>query len=302
MNKNFKSGFVSIIGRPNAGKSTLLNQILEKKLVIVTPKAQTTRNNIKGIYNNDDSQIVFVDTPGIHTPHHELGEVMNKMAFSAMEGMDEIIWIVDVTKKIDDLDSKIADELRKINVPVILALNKVDLIKNSDEVEKLIHEYKTLYDFDGGITISAAENHNIQKLIDMIIDRLPLGYPYYPTDQLLDQPERFCVAEIIREKVLLLTDEEVPHSVAVTVDSFKPNHKNHNMIDIHATIIVERSSQKKIIIGKEGQMIKKIGTLARKDIVDFLGNKVYLELFVKVEENWRNKKSQLNEYGYRLDK
>lgn len=302
MNKNFKSGFVSIIGRPNAGKSTLLNQILEKKLVIVTPKAQTTRNNIKGIYNIDDSQIVFVDTPGIHTPHHELGEVMNKMAFSAMEGMDEIIWIVDVTKKIDDLDSKIADELRKINVPVILALNKVDLIKNSDEVEKLIHEYKTLYDFDGGITISAAENHNIQKLIDMIIDRLPLGYPYYPTDQLLDQPERFCVAEIIREKVLLLTDEEVPHSVAVTVDSFKPNHKNHNMIDIHATIIVERSSQKKIIIGKEGQMIKKIGTLARKDIVDFLGNKVYLELFVKVEENWRNKKSQLNEYGYRLDK
>lgn len=302
MNKNFKSGFVSIIGRPNAGKSTLLNQILEKKLVIVTPKAQTTRNNIKGIYNNDDSQIVFVDTPGIHTPHHELGEVMNKMAFSAMEGMDEIIWIVDVTKKIDDLDSKIADELRKINVPVILALNKVDLIKNSDEVEKLIYEYKTLYDFDGGITISAAENHNVQKLIDMIIDRLPLGYPYYPTDQLLDQPERFCVAEIIREKVLLLTDEEVPHSVAVTVDSFKPNHKNHNMIDIHATIIVERSSQKKIIIGKEGQMIKKIGTLARKDIVDFLGNKVYLELFVKVEENWRNKKSQLNEYGYRLDK
>ena len=302
MNKNFKSGFVSIIGRPNAGKSTLLNQILEKKLVIVTPKAQTTRNNIKGIYNNDDSQIVFVDTPGIHTPHHELGEVMNKMAFSAMEGMDEIIWIVDVTKKIDDLDRKIADELRKINVPVILALNKVDLIKNSDEVEKLIHEYKTLYDFDGGITISAAENHNIQKLIDMIIDRLPLGYPYYPTDQLLDQPERFCVAEIIREKVLLLTDEEVPHSVAVTVDSFKPNHKNHNMIDIHATIIVERSSQKKIIIGKEGQMIKRIGTLARKDIVDFLGNKVYLELFVKVEENWRNKKSQLNEYGYRLDK
>lgn len=302
MNKNFKSGFVSIIGRPNAGKSTLLNQILERKLVIVTPKAQTTRNNIKGIYNNDDSQIVFVDTPGIHTPHHELGEVMNKMAFSAMEGMDEIIWIVDVTRKIDDLDKKIADELKKIKVPVILALNKVDLIKNTDDVEKLIQEYKALYDFDGGITISAAENHNIQKLINMIIDRLPFGYPYYPTDQLLDQPERFCVAEIIREKVLLLTDEEVPHSVAVTVDSFKPNQKNHNMIDIHATIIVERSSQKKIIIGKDGQMIKKIGTLARKDIVDFLGNKIYLELFVKVEENWRNKKSQLNEYGYRLDK
>lgn len=301
MNKSFKSGFVSIIGRPNAGKSTLLNQILEKKLVIVTPKAQTTRNKIKGIYNNDNVQIVFVDTPGIHNPHHELGEVMNKMAFSAIEGMDVIIWIVDVTKKLDELDHKIAFELNKINVPVLLVLNKVDLVTDINIVEEQISEYKKLYQFAGGITISASNNHNVKNLIDMITDKLPIGFPYYPSDQLLDQPERFCVAEIIREKVLLLTDEEVPHSVAVMIDSFKPNQKNYQMYDIHATIVVERSSQKKIVIGKGGQMIKKIGTLARKDIVDFLGNKVYLELFVKVEENWRNKKSQLNEFGYRLD-
>lgn len=301
MNNNFKSGFVSIIGRPNAGKSTLLNQILEKKLVIVTPKAQTTRNKIKGIYNADDVQIVFVDTPGIHNPHHELGEVMNKMAFSAIEGMDAIIWIVDVTKKIDELDLKISEELKKIKVPVILVLNKVDLITDQKTVEEQIFEYKKLYSFAGGITISATENHNIKNLLEIVTNKLPIGFPYYPIDQLLDQPERFCVSEIIREKVLLLTDEEVPHSVAVTIDSFKPNNRNKEMYDIHATIVVERSSQKKIVIGKSGQMIKKIGTLARKDIVDFLGNKIYLELFVKVEENWRNKKSQLNEYGYRLD-
>ncbi len=299
MNYNIKSGFVSIIGRPNAGKSTLLNQILEKKVVIVTPKAQTTRNKIKGIYNTDELQIVFVDTPGIHTAHHELGEIMNKMAFSAMEGMDAIIWIVDVTKKIDELDIKIAEELKKVKAPVLLVLNKVDLIKTDEAIKKVIKDYQNLYDFAGGITISATENHNIDNLIKMISDKLPVGFPYYPSDQLLDQPERFCVAEIIREKVLILTDEEVPHSVAVTIESFKPNQKNPNMLDIHATIIVERPSQKKIVIGSGGQKIKQIGTLARKDIVDFLGNKVYLELFVKVEPNWRNKKNQLNEFGYR---
>ncbi len=299
MNYNIKSGFVSIIGRPNAGKSTLLNQILEKKVVIVTPKAQTTRNKIKGIYNTDELQIVFVDTPGIHTAHHELGEIMNKMAFSAMEGMDAIIWIVDVTKKIDELDIKIAEELKKVKAPVLLVLNKVDLIKTDEAIKKVIKDYQNLYDFAGGITISATENHNIDNLIKMISDKLPVGFPYYPLDQLLDQPERFCVAEIIREKVLILTDEEVPHSVAVTIESFKPNQKNPNMLDIHATIIVERPSQKKIVIGSGGQKIKQIGTLARKDIVDFLGNKVYLELFVKVEPNWRNKKNQLNEFGYR---
>lgn len=297
----FKSGFVSIIGRPNVGKSTLLNQILKHKLAIVTPKAQTTRNKIQGIYTTDSEQIIFVDTPGIHRPLHELGENMNKMAFSAIEGMDVIIWLVDGTLKPNELDLKIVESLKKTTIPVLLAINKVDLVKTPEEIEEMIDSYKQLFPFDGGITISAKANHNVDILIKMVTQRLSVGPKYYPEDQLIDQPERFVVAELIREKVLLCTDEEVPHSVAVTIDSFKQNTNKPNLIDIHATIIVERSSQKKIVIGAGGAMIKKIGTLARKDIVEFLGSKIYLELFVKVEADWRNKKSQLKEYGYSND-
>lgn len=298
---NFKSGFVSIIGRPNVGKSTLLNQILKQKLAIVTPKAQTTRNKIQGIYTTENEQIIFVDTPGIHKAQHELGEAMNKMAYSAMEGMDVILWIVDGSIKPTELDETIADALKKVDVPVLLAINKVDLVKESSVIEEVINEYKALFKFVGGITISAKENHNIDELIKMVSSNLAVGPKYYPDDQLLDQPERFVVAELIREKVLFCTEEEVPHSVAVTIEQFKQNRKNPNMIDINATIIVERPSQKKIMIGMKGSMIKKIGTLARKDIVAFLGNKVYLELFVKVEPDWRNKRSQLKEYGYGND-
>ena len=298
---NYKSGFVSIIGRPNVGKSTLLNQILKTKLAIVTPKAQTTRNKIQGIYTTDNEQIVFVDTPGIHSAHNELGEVMNKMAFSSFEGMDAIIWLVDGTVEISDFDKKIVEGLTKIETPVILAINKVDLVKNAKDVEQVINSYKEAFDFKGGITISAKENHNVDELIKMIVDLLPNGPQYYPEDQLLDQPEKFVVSELIREKVLLCTSEEVPHSVAVTIESFKNSKKNPNLLEISATIIVERQSQKKIIIGKGGSMIKKIGTMARTDIVKFLGNKIYLELFVKVEQDWRNKKSHLKEYGYKLE-
>ena len=298
---SYKSGFVSIIGRPNVGKSTLLNQILKEKLAIVTPKAQTTRNKIQGIYTTDNEQVIFVDTPGIHTAHHELGEVMNKMAFSSFEGMDVIIWLIDGTTEITDFDLKIVDALKKVDAPVILAVNKVDLVKNNSDVEKVINGYKEAFNFKGGITISAMLNHNIDKLVEMVVDLLPNGPQYYPDDQLLDQPEKFVVSELIREKVLLCTSEEVPHSVAVGIESFKTSKKNPNLIEISATIVVERQSQKKIIIGKGGQMIKKIGTLARTDIVKFLGNKVYLELFVKVEEDWRNKKNQLKEFGYKLE-
>lgn len=298
---SYKSGFVSIIGRPNVGKSTLLNQILKEKLAIVTPKAQTTRNKIQGIYTTDNEQVIFVDTPGIHTAHHELGEVMNKMAFSSFEGMDVIIWLIDGTTEITDFDLKIVDALKKVDAPVILAVNKVDLVKNNSDVEKVINGYKEAFNFKGGITISAMLNHNVDKLVEMVVDLLPNGPQYYPDDQLLDQPEKFVVSELIREKVLLCTSEEVPHSVAVGIESFKTSKKNPNLIEISATIVVERQSQKKIVIGKGGQMIKKIGTLARTDIVKFLGNKVYLELFVKVEEDWRNKKSQLKEFGYKLE-
>ena len=298
---NYKSGFVAIVGRPNVGKSTLLNQILKEKLAIVTPKAQTTRNKIQGIYTSDNEQVIFVDTPGIHTAFNELGEVMNKMAFSSFEGMDAIIWLIDGNTEITDFDLGIAKELKKVDCPVILAINKVDLVKDEAKVKTVIDQYKKAYDFKGGITISAMLNHNVDKLIEMIVELLPYGPQYYPEDQLLDQPERFVVQELIREKVLLLTSKEVPHSVAVMVESFKTSKKNPNLVEIMATIIVERASQKKIIIGEKGSMIKKIGTMARTDIVKFLGNKVYLELFVKVESDWRNKKSQLKEYGYKLD-
>ena len=299
--KKFKSGFVAIIGRPNVGKSTLLNQILKEKLAIVTPKAQTTRNKIQGIYTTDNEQVIFVDTPGIHNAFNELGEVMNKMAFSSFEGMDAIIWLIDGNTEITEFDLGIAENLKKVDCPVILAINKVDLVKDEEKVKLVIDQYKKAFDFKGGITISAMLNHNVDKLVAMIVELLPNGPMYYPEDQILDQPERFVVQELIREKVLLLTSKEVPHSVAVMVESFKSSKKNPNLVEINATIIVERPSQKKIIIGEKGSMIKKIGTLARTDIVKFLGNKVYLELFVKVENDWRNKKSQLKEYGYKLE-
>lgn len=300
-NQNFKSGFVSIIGRPNVGKSTLLNNFLEMKLAIVSPRAQTTRNRIQGIYTTDNEQIIFIDTPGIHKPKNELGNVMNEFAYSALDGIDLILMLVDASVPIGDGDLFIIEQLKKSKIPVILVLNKVDLITDEELLKVNIDGYKNAYCFDGGITISAKENFNVDKLKKMIVDRLEVGPMYYPYDQVLDLPERFVVAELIREKVLLNTLEEVPHSVAVTIESFKPSLNNKNLLEISATIIVERPSQKKIIIGKGGSMIKKIGSSARVDIVKFLGQKVYLELFVKVETNWRNNKKYLNEFGYKID-
>lgn len=300
-NKNFKSGFVSIIGRPNVGKSTLLNNFLGLKLAIVSPKAQTTRNRIQGIYTTENEQIIFIDTPGIHKPKNELGNVMNEFAYSALDGTDLILMLVDGSTPIGEGDKFIIEQIKKSHLPVILVVNKVDLVKNEEELISNINTYKEAYSFDGGITISATNSFNIDKLKDMIVERLEYGPMYYPEDQLLDLPERFVVAEIIREKVLLNTLEEIPHSVAVTIESFKQNYKNPNMIDINATIIVERSSQKGIVIGKGGSMLKKIGSAARIDIVKFLGQKIYLELFVKVESDWRNNKKYLREFGYKID-
>lgn len=295
---NFKSGFVSIIGRPNVGKSTLLNNFLGMKLAIVSPRAQTTRNRIQGIYTTETEQIIFIDTPGIHKPKNELGNVMNEFAYSALDGTDLILMLVDASCEIGDGDKYIIDQLAKVKIPVILVLNKVDLVEDQVVLMNNINSYKDAYNFAGGITLSATEGFNIDKLKDMIVERLEVGPMYYPEDQVLDLPERFVVAEIIREKVLLKTKEEIPHSVAVTIESFKEKSK---MIEINATIIVERSSQKMIVIGKGGQMIKSIGTDARRDIVKFLNQKVYLELFVKVEENWRNNKKYLKEFGYKID-
>lgn len=297
-NKNFKSGFVSIIGRPNVGKSTLLNAILKEKIAIVTPKAQTTRNRIQGIYTTDNEQIIFIDTPGIHKAHNELGNIMNDFALKSITGIDLILYLIDVNVPLGTGDRFIIDALRESKVPTILVANKVDKEQDTNKIVENIETYKEYGNFIGGITISATEGFNVDKLLEMVVSNLEYGPMYYPEDQLIDQPERFVVCELIREKVLLNTSEEIPHSVAVTIDRFKESDK---IIDIHATIVVERLSQKKIIIGAKGAMIKKIGTEARKEIKNFLGLPVYLELFVKVEDNWRNKKYQLKEFGYNND-
>ncbi|MGI6758924.1 MAG: GTPase Era [Bacilli bacterium] len=295
MKQNFKSGFIAIIGRPNVGKSTLLNNFLGEKISIITPKAQTTRNKIQGIKTTDDYQMVFIDTPGIHQAKTKLGETMNKLAYSILDAIDVVLFMIDATKPLEEADLRILEGLNKVKAPVILVFNKVDLVKDEEELKKNIDSYRSLVVDSKGITISATENFNVQELLDMIIDLLPEGPLYYPEDQITDQMERFIVAEIIREKVLLKLSEEVPHSIAVVVDEFK---EEKDLIYIHATIVVERPSQKKIVIGAGGSMIKDIGTLARKDIKRFLNAKIFLELFVKVEENWRNKKSRLKEYGY----
>ncbi len=297
-NKKFKSGFVSIIGRPNVGKSTLLNQILKEKIAIVSPKAQTTRNKIQGIYTTDNEQIIFIDTPGIHKAKNELGNRMNEFAMSSVDGIDAILYVIDATSPLGKGDEFILESLAKSRTPIFLVANKVDLLKDTDKIIENIETYKEKGKFAGGITISATNNFNIDKLLEMIVNVLPNGPMYYPEDQLLDQPERFVVSEIIREKVLLNTDEEVPHSVAITIERFK---EQSDEVEIYATIVVERLSQKKIVIGKNGSMIKKIGTEARLDIKKFLGCGVHLDLFVKVEENWRNKKFHLKEFGFAND-
>lgn len=299
--KEFKSGFVSIVGRPNVGKSTLLNQILETKVAIVTPKAQTTRNKIQGIYTTSDEQIIFVDTPGIHNSFNELGTVMNALAYEAIEGMDLILYLIDASLPFSDLDNEIIEKLQKVNTPIILVFNKMDLVKNEEKFVNLLEKYKALNVVET-VKISAELNLGVKELLASIITNLPVGPQYYPEDQLMDQPERFMVAEIIREKILLQTSQEVPHSVAVEIESFKNDEKNPNMININATIVVERQSQKKIIIGDKGSKIKSIGMAARKDIAKFLGNKIYLELFVKVEADWRNRKHYLKQYGYQANK
>ena len=272
--------------------------ILKEKIAIVTPKAQTTRNRIQGIYTTDNEQIIFIDTPGIHKAHNELGNIMNDFALKSITGIDLILYLIDVNVPLGTGDRFIIDALRESKVPTILVANKVDKEQDTNKIVENIETYKEYGNFIGGITISATEGFNIDKLLEMVVSNLEYGPMYYPEDQLIDQPERFVVCELIREKVLLNTSEEIPHSVAVTIDRFKESDK---IIDIHATIVVERLSQKKIIIGAKGTMIKKIGTEARKDIKNFLGLPVYLELFVKVEDNWRNKKYQLKEFGYNND-
>lgn len=298
MDNTIKTGFITLIGRPNAGKSTLLNNILEQKIAIMSNKPQTTRNIINGIYTDENSQIVFIDTPGIHKPKHKLGDYMMKLANGALSESEIIYLIISADEKFGSGDQRIINIVKKLNVPTFLILNKIDLIKK-DDIFKIIDFYKKLYDFKEIIPISALKSINVNKLINLTKKYLPESIKMYPDDIITDSPEYFLISEFIREKVLLLTSEEIPHSVSVAIDKIEKedNYKKHIM----ATIVVERKSQKGIIIGKQGNLIKKIGKLARKDIEELLQEKIFLELWVKVIKEWRNSSYNIRELGYRDD-
>ncbi|MCW6674690.1 GTPase Era [Aerococcaceae bacterium NML160702] len=299
MNKQpFKSGFVAIIGRPNVGKSTLLNRFVGQKIAIMSDKAQTTRNKIQGVLTDEDAQLVFIDTPGIHKPKHALGDFMVNTAYSALKGVDAILVVVNAAEKIGPGDRTVLEHVKNVSVPVFLLVNKIDLV-SPDDLLPIIESYTNDYQFDQVFPISALQGNNVSELIATLKDTMPEGPQYYPANQVMDHPEYFVVAEFIREKILLLTKEEIPHSVAVQVQSMQRNE--NDKIEVQATIIVERKSQKGIIIGADGQMIKKIGQLARRDIEALLDDKVYLDLWVKVQKNWRDRQTNLNDFGYKPD-
>lgn len=292
----FKSGFVAILGRPNVGKSTFLNHVMGQKIAIMSDKAQTTRNKIMGIYTTDSEQIVFIDTPGIHKPKTALGDFMVESAYSTLREVDTVLFMVPADEARGKGDGMIMERLKQAKVPVILVINKIDKVHPDQLLEK-IEDYSAQMDFQEIVPISALQGNNISRLLEILKDNLEEGFQYFPADQITDHPERFLVSEMIREKVLLLIREEVPHSVAVVVDSMKRDEET-DKVHIRATIMVERDSQKGIIIGKKGAMLKKIGSLARRDIELMLGDKVYLETWVKVKKNWRDKKLDLADFGY----
>ncbi|KYD22449.1 MAG: GTPase Era [Caldibacillus debilis] len=298
--KPFKSGFISIIGRPNVGKSTFLNSAIGQKIAIMSDKPQTTRNRIQGVLTRENSQMVFIDTPGIHKPKHRLGDFMLKVAVNALKEVDLILFMITADESFGKGEEFIINQLKTVETPVFLVINKIDLV-HPDELLKIIVQYKDLYPFKEIVPISALNGNNMDRLLDVIEDYLPEGPQYYPAGQVTDHPERFIISEIIREKVLHLTREEVPHSVAVVIDQIEKRDDEKNLVHIMATIIVERDSQKGILIGKQGRMLKEIGKRARLEIEHLLGSKVFLELWVKVQSDWRNRLTYLREYGYRED-
>ncbi|PXW91629.1 GTP-binding protein Era [Streptohalobacillus salinus] len=291
----FKSGFITIVGRPNVGKSTFLNRVIGQKIAIMSDKAQTTRNTIQGVLTLDDAQIVFIDTPGIHKPKHKLGDFMVKLAENTLNEVDAIMFMINAEEGFGRGDQYIINRLENIKKPVYLIINKIDRI-HPDKLFELITIYKDKYPFKEIVPISALEGNNVDHLLDVLKDQLSEGPQYYPADQVTDHPERFIVGELIREKVLEQTREEVPHSIAVVIEDIEKNPDEK--ILVRAVIVVERSTQKGIIIGKQGSMLKKIGSDARRDIERLLGNKVYLELWVKVQKDWRNNDRYLNEFGF----
>ena len=290
-----KSGFVSIIGRPNVGKSTLLNNIIGKKIAITSNKPQTTRNIIQGIYNEDDTQIVFVDTPGIHKPKHKLGNYLNKQSYMMIEDVDVILFMVDASEGLGTGDKFILERLKTINKNVILILNKIDKLTN-DEILVKIDEYKDLYDFAEIIPLSSLKDKNVDRLIEVLKKYMTDEIKYFDEDTITNVKTSFIISEYVREKVLELTNEEVPHSVTCFVENIE---YKKNIINVQVCIVVDRDNLKKIIIGKSGAMLKKIGTMARSDIEKYLDKKVYLELYVKSVKNWRDKEKYLQEFGFK---
>ncbi len=293
----FKSGFVSIVGRPNVGKSTLLNCILDTKLAIMSDVAQTTRNTIQGIYTDDEAQIIFMDTPGIHKPQDRLGTFMNTTALNSIYGVDLVLFLAPVNETIGRGDKYIIERLKEADGPVFLVLNKIDMVSKEELIIKL-QEWQSLFEFKEIIPISAKNDDNVDLLLKNIKNYLQEGNMYYSKDHLTDHPERFVMAEFIREKILYFTRDEIPHSVAIVAERMLEDDQG---VEIIATIVCDRKSQKGIIVGKQGSMIKKIRLNAQREMKRFLQVPVHLELYVKVENNWRNKQKYLKEFGYNED-
>lgn len=289
-----RSGFVSLIGRPNVGKSTLINKIVGKKVAIISNKPQTTRNIIQGIYNDEDTQIVFVDTPGIHKPNHKLGKYLNRQAYYSINDVDIILVLIDASVALGGGDKYIIEQLKDVNKPVILVLNKIDKMPREQILIK-ISEYKDLYDFNEIVPISALKNNNVEELVKAIKKYLPDNIMYYDKNDFTNKSQEFMMAEMIREKVFELTEEEVPHSLTCIIEAIE---RGKNSYTIHASIIVDRDSLKKIIVGHQGSKIKEIGIRSRNDIEALLNSKIYLNLFVKTIKNWRDKEKYLSEFGF----
>ena len=294
--KGFKSGFVAVVGRPNVGKSTLINALIDDKIVIVSDKAQTTRNRIVCVYTDEKKQIVFMDTPGIHKPKHKLGEFMVDQAVDSLREVEAVLFVVAANEKRGPGDNFVIEQLRKVNVPVFLIVNKIDTMDKQDLLEAIV-SYENSYPFEAVVPISAKEKDNIEEVVNLLEKHLPEGPKYFPDDMITDQPERLIISDIVREKILLQTHDEIPHAIAVDVDEMKTREDGTTYV--RATIYVERDSQKGIIIGKQGAMLKTIGRQARGDVERLLATKVFLDLWVKVKKDWRNKSGMLSELGYR---
>ena len=296
MADKFYSGFVSLVGRPNVGKLTLMNRLIGEKIAIISNKPQTTRNRVQSILTKDDFQIVFIDTPGIHRPRHKLGEYMVKSAETTLNEVDAVLMLIEPSDKILEADRLIIEKFAKVKSPVILVINKIDTVER-ERIFKVIDEYRKLYDFAEIVPISAFEGTNTDELLSVIRKYLPEGPQYFPSDMVTDQPERQIASEIIREKALRLLEDEIPHGIAVEITEMK-KRKEGNLVDVRATIFCEKDSHKGIIIGKHGDMLKKIGTKARGDIERLLGSPIYLELWVKVKKDWRDSDFLLKNFGY----